>query len=119
MAHQRLAGITSPSFSFQVGSTVLPEGEAAGPITMGDPPSLLRSPPCPFIWWGCTCSLEKALHTPSILQSPGMLVHVREAPSHPTLKSSISLQALEVQVPKPPLQTLGRRLSWGCSAAEL
>lgn len=40
MAHQRLAGTTSPSFSFQVGITVLPAGEAAGPITMGDPPSL-------------------------------------------------------------------------------
>lgn len=60
------SGITLPFFSFQVESTVLPEGEDAGPTTMDDPPSFLGAPhvppfSTPFALWGCTCSLGKAL----------------------------------------------------------
>lgn len=47
------------------------------------------------------------------------LVRVQEAPGIPPSQPSMSasLQALKVQVPKPPLQTLGRRPRRSCCAA--
>lgn len=74
MAHQRLAGITSPSFSFQVESTVLPAGEAADPTATGNPSSLLEAPHVPP--FGRAVHAPKEATPPSAPQSPGMLVHV-------------------------------------------
>lgn len=84
----RLAGITSPSFSFQVESTVLPAGEADSPTTKGDPPALLevpRVPPFDTPSFGGAVPVPYGRHSSlcTVSRPVGACVGAREAPSIP------------------------------------